>query len=237
MTVELKSTDDQENQYRYERKYVLSAADLSDLVLRIKLHPNGFREKYSPRYVNNMYFDTLGHTSFFDNVEGVGGRTKLRVRWYGDLVGEIKEPVLEFKVKRGVVGTKRRIHLPSFEMPEELAVGKSVVTALSNAELPPGVMLQQKFIQPTLLNRYRRRYFETAGGVFRLTIDSDLRYFDPRRRPAVIASAAANPEPQLIVELKYNEQQEPEAGGVANYLGLRVTKNSKYVRGLEQLTE
>ena len=103
MTVELPSTDDQENEYRYERKYVLAATHASNMLMRIKLHPNGFREKYSPRCVNNLYFDTLGHASFFDNVEGAGGRTKLRVRWYGDTLRRIDAPILEFKVKRGVV--------------------------------------------------------------------------------------------------------------------------------------
>ncbi len=237
MTVELPSTDDQENEYRYERKYVLAATHASNMLMRIKLHPNGFREKYSPRCVNNLYFDTLGHASFFDNVEGAGGRTKLRVRWYGDTLRRIDAPILEFKVKRGVVGTKRRFELPSFELTREQSVGKSVVAVLSKADLPPAVKSQLQFVEPTLLNRYHRRYFETSGGVFRLTVDDDLRYFDPRRRPSSVLNSVANPESRLIVELKYGHQNEMQAGTIANYLGLRVTKNSKYVQGMEQLAD
>lgn len=223
-------TDDQEKTFRYERKFVLDASRLAEFRLQVKLHPAMFREAYPPRYVNNLYLDTLDRSSYFDNVEGMPERTKMRVRWYGELLGVVDRPFLEYKLKRGVVGTKRRYDLPTISLSTN-GVGRSIVAAMRTAELPASVRIQLPYIEPTLLNRYRREYFESARG-FRVTLDTELRSINPNGRVR-----ASDPQPEMIVELKYDRELELEARTLLSHFGLRVMKNSKYVVGLEYLAE
>ena len=53
----------------------------------ISLNAGMFTPIYNERTVNNIYLDTIGLTNFYDNVYGVTNRTKLRIRWYENLLG------------------------------------------------------------------------------------------------------------------------------------------------------
>ena len=87
--------------YRYERKFTLPAShSLRSVEGLIKGNSSLFREIYSQRKVNNIYFDTYRYSNYFDNVLGVSDRKKMRIRWYGETFGEISKPVLS-KTKEG----------------------------------------------------------------------------------------------------------------------------------------
>ena len=86
---------------RCERKFLvgdLSVDELEDVILH---HPAIFRPIFSERFVNNIYFDSLEFISYHQSIEGLDQRKKVRVRWYGDLSGSIKNPILEIKKKVG----------------------------------------------------------------------------------------------------------------------------------------
>ena len=46
----------------------------------------------------------------------VSGRTKHRIRWYGKPQNKVKNPKLELKIKKGLVGSKLSYDLPSFQL-------------------------------------------------------------------------------------------------------------------------
>ena len=94
-------SEGQTREYRYERKFLVDQLDVHQVLALVKLHPAMFYQPYPPRYVNNLYLDTEGLDNYQDNVSGVGDRRKVRLRWYGDLFGDVDRPVLEFKIKRG----------------------------------------------------------------------------------------------------------------------------------------
>ena len=79
--------------YRYERKFFISKLTKYEVESLIKLHPAMFSEIYFPRFVNNLYFDSFNMKSYFDSVDGSPNRRKIRIRWYGDLFGDIEKPV------------------------------------------------------------------------------------------------------------------------------------------------
>ena len=54
----------------------------------------------------NFYFDSVNFNNYYDNLDGNIFRTKIRIRWYGDLFGYIENPVLELKIKNGLLGNK-----------------------------------------------------------------------------------------------------------------------------------
>jgi hypothetical protein len=100
------------------------------------------------------------------------------------------------------------------------------------AELPPVLRLALQHMEPTLLNRYRRHYFLSHDGRFRLTVDSELQFAgvqaDGRRTlfPAVAAAV-------VVIELKFGP--EFDACLVTNTLPFRVSRFSKYVAGIQTI--
>ena len=67
---------------RNEIKYKFPRKEL--FCVKEKLIENSFNYVYNNRIVNNIYFDTLKDTSFYENIEGLKKRIKYRVRWYGN---------------------------------------------------------------------------------------------------------------------------------------------------------
>src|SRR6478672_7582768 len=92
--------------YRYERKFLVPPESWSSVHAGIKSNPGMFSSIFQPRAVNNLYLDSPALHLYFMNLEGAAERTKVRIRWYGELFGHLPRPVLEFKIKRGLLGAK-----------------------------------------------------------------------------------------------------------------------------------
>ena len=96
----LKNKNKTTKNFRYERKFIAPALTYSEIKSTIKHHPYMFSEIYHQRHINNIYFDTINLNNLSANVDGFSNRIKIRIRWYGDLFGRIKKPVLELKIKK-----------------------------------------------------------------------------------------------------------------------------------------
>jgi hypothetical protein len=219
---------------RYERKFVVEALTPPQVELLVRLHPGMFYAPHPPRYVNNLYLDSADMEHYQDNVYGAARRRKVRVRWYGELLGEVARPVLEVKVKDGLVGTKLRYPLPGFGLGAGFGDG-DLQRLFAGADLPPVVRCELRCLNLVLLNRYYRRYYVSRDGRFRITVDRELTYCR--------ANGGLGPGPlhrqtsprQVIVELKYGVAQEPAAGRVASFFPFRLARFSKYVQGVERV--
>ena len=220
-----------DSQYRYERKFLIKARSERVVEAVVRQHPYLFRSAYTDRAVNNVYFDTPKLKSLHDNIQGVRNRTKTRIRWYGDLRGLAPDPKLEFKIKRGLVGTKEIYSLPPLDTAGQ-EIERNVEAQLRAADLPTRASLQMAMIRPTLLNSYVRKYFVSADGRFRITIDRDLCFF-PARNPWV--RRRTRQTCATVLELKYAEEDDREACAVSQHLGFRLSRNSKYVTGMDLL--
>jgi hypothetical protein len=208
---------------RYERKVPVPGDDWQALALRLKLHPLGFREAYTPRTVRNLYFDTPGLALFAANRDGLGERRKVRVRWYDDALAT---PTLEVKTRQGSVGLKWQhplAALPEADLESEAGWARRFAVAELAAPFR-GVLAG---VRPLLFNWYRRRYYVSADGRFRATIDAGLGYRGVGRL------APAQAAPSVVLEVKYGVEAEPEAYRVLDHLPLRADKHSKYVIGVE----
>ena len=91
--------------FRYERKFKISEIDRNYVETLVKYHPAMFSEIFHERIVNNIYFDTLNMDYYYDNKSGSSKRMKVRIRWYGNQFGLIEKPVLELKIKDGLIET------------------------------------------------------------------------------------------------------------------------------------
>ena len=73
-----------------------------------------FKKSFPRRIVNSIYFDSIGLDSVYDNLSGISWRDKLRFRWYGE-AHRPPSGVLEQKIKRGYVGTKKLLDIKNAE--------------------------------------------------------------------------------------------------------------------------
>lgn len=216
---------------RYERKFFIEDLTFSQVFSLVKQHPALFRELYPPRFINNFYFDTP-HLAYYNaNVNGDMERAKLRIRWYHDLLRRVDQPILEMKVKDGIVGDKWSYPFPAF----------SVQTGFHANELHP--LIQQSNLEPdlrnallgteiSLLNRYYRYYFATPDKRFRLTIDTQLSFYHVDRFNNTFRHQVTDHN-NVIVELKYEPDFDHEAQRISAFFPFRMTRSSKYVTGIE----
>ena len=217
--------------YRYERKFVVEHRDAHEVALWVRQNPAMFRPAYPLRWVNNIYFESPGFQYYFDNKDGLEKRKKIRVRWYGPLFGRVERPMLEFKIKAGLVGRKESYRLPALVMGKATGL-EALASALPAAELPLLVQRELAFVVPTLLNRYHRQYYVSADGAHRLTLDAGLEFY--RCLSPTHAFVERRSAPRLIVlELKYPESAAGGAESITNAFPVRLTRMSKYVLGLE----
>lgn len=219
--------------YRYERKFIVEGIDEHQIMALVKLHPALFVMPFPPRWVNNIYLDTADLKNYKDNVDGAVDRRKIRLRWYHGLFDQTTSTVLEFKVKRGLVGWKVQYPLGRFQLGGHFS-NAYLQNYFQGSSLPPDVAFLLRCQQPVLINRYKRWYFATLDGRFRITIDADMVFYhiDQIINSFRYRYAADH---FRVLELKYQKIDDPVAGKVASFFPFSVYKNSKYVLGMESV--
>jgi len=220
--------------FRYERKFHVTSLSRYEIESIVKTHPAIFSESYSPRYVNNIYFDSFCMNNFHDNLQGIAERKKTRIRWYNSLFGKIEKPTLEFKVKKGLLGKKISYPIPPFQLDCNTNFYMQVITRIcNNSDISEFEKIELKRLKPMLLNRYKRKYFLSADKRFRITIDTDLEF---HRIDSVANAFNRIPDnSSVILELKYGMDCDSDANKITNLFPFRVTKSSKYIIGIERV--
>lgn len=215
--------------YRYERKFVFLPQAHKNVQMILKTNPSIFREIYSRRRVNSVYFDTENLRFFYENIDGVANRVKIRLRWYGDLFGHINNPTLELKIKNGHIGHKLLYKIDDFKF-NKSDLSSSISEIIRNSSLPMKIKNQFKFIKPTILTRYKREYYISFNRHIRATLDSNIESFGFQSNLNIDDNAQA--EHQVILELKYPVKYDEEASSIASFFNHRLNKNSKYVNAV-----
>lgn len=218
--------------HRYERKFLVSALDVHQARRLVRQHPGMFFEPYPPRFINNLYLDTRSLEFYADNVSGAMGRRKVRLRWYGDLYTGTQNSTLEIKQKTGMVGCKTQYPFPALPLKPNFRP-REFKSLVRSADLPADVKQDLLTLDAVLFNRYHRRYFAARNNPFRITIDHKISYykatsFGPSFPPAW------RDHHHIIVEVKYPGEAESEAERVTSVFPFRMTRNSKYVVGVEK---
>ena len=210
--------------YRYERKYIIEFNYLPRFLSNI--YSLGFTKAYDHRNVNNIYIDDYDFSSLQYNFDGLSKRNKYRIRWYSDKFKKSNKN-LEIKIKNEFLNYKQIYDLESLQLKSLEDVDfffdslKFKLQKQKNYELLN--LIQKK--RPTLLNSYKRMYFENKIQNLRLTIDDNLFFYSP-------ITGIKFKEKFIIVEIKYQKNIE-----FINSLDkLRFTRYSKYVKGTSQTT-
>lgn len=215
---------------RFERKACVDHLDRHALISLVLQHPALFRNVHKERNVNSLYFDTFSLSDAQEKIDGLNSRRKARVRWYGSLFGEIQKPVLEIKARENNLGWKKRFPLRPFVIENR---GESTIQLEylepEDAFLPKMLLINRI---PSSLLSYRRLYFLSADGRFRLTVDDQLTVYSPVRNSCGWALNPDNPR-GTILELKYSREDDGDARQITSWYPFRWGSFSKYVQGLE----
>ena len=215
--------------WRYERKFAVEQMSLNEAESILFCNNMFFSELYYKRQVNNIYLDSIYMDAYYTNVEGLGNRKKYRVRWYGALFSKIKSPILEVKVKSGIVGSKYKYQLNEFEL-GRLFQTETLEQLFSNSSLPKNVNFELSSVDPVLINTYWRKYYMSANGNYRVTIDTNLEYFSVQRGLNNIVSSAL--QSGIVIEIKYSVENDEHVDRISQLFPFRLTRSSKYVQGI-----
>lgn len=218
---------------RHERKFVYERGEAEAIIENVCRNPFGFQEVFYLRKVNNIYFDDANFNFYKQNVEGVANRKKLRLRWYGNESSQIQDPNIEIKIKQGEVGDKvsHKLKGLSFDLQQQSSreVHEELIkTTTSKTRLHQALCS----LQPALLNTYERRYFLSFCGKYRITIDFNQEFYNPNYQSYQQSKIKID---DVILELKYALEDDKVAREVSQGIGPRLSKNSKYVRGINLL--
>lgn len=217
--------------YRYERKFLIAELSEAEVIDIVKRHPKIFSEIYYQRFVNNIYYDSCDLTNYHDNVSGAADRVKYRIRWYGDLFGDVLKPTFEIKIKRGLVGKKESYPVVPFALSKNAKI--SSILKFETGTTDP-LILNTGHIEPILLNRYSRTYYQSFDKRFRITVDHDQSFYQVNKGNNKFMNYSCDKD-TTILELKYEVADDFEVGEVTSIFPFRLSKSSKYVNGIERV--
>jgi hypothetical protein len=218
---------------RKELKFTLPRADVQKL--RRLLEANGRRQVHNEPIstVNSVYFDDARLSACRANLDGLGRRQKVRVRWYDSPLPQ-REVFFEIKWRDNRVTGKRRLHLLSPEPIGRLSY-RAFLAGLAAALPPEHQAVLVRYCEPTVLVRYQREHFTSADGSLRATIDYNISYFDQTGKSFVSTSFGQPHDGLVVLEGKMPPGRELDLVSLLHPLGARLGRCSKYVNGCQML--
>ena len=187
--------------YRYERKYKVKGIDEYAIEELLKSNKVRLKSIYKARQINNIYMDTDDYDYYFENINGINKRKKIRIRWYENLFGEIN-PQLEIKLKKGSIGKKEIYNINSFTF-SQINDARNIKKIIQESDIPYEIKELIKYCRPTLINRYQRKYYRSIDKLYRLTLDSDIYNYSPDFNLIDLKNLKDN---EYILEIKYEER-------------------------------
>ena len=215
--------------YRYEIKFVLDNAGLSDAMQW--LYNNTTANKmYENRKINSIYFDNIDFSSVEDNLAGTPQRNKLRLRWYGHKENSL--PFFEVKTKNGRLGYKTSYPIKSIGSDlSKLNIDK--ITSQCLKDIAKQDVVLDEHLVPTLKVSYEREYYETHNGI-RITIDQDIQFSDTQLY-SMLDENISIPYLFKVMEIKFAPDMKEEVAELIRSLYITPKRHSKYLIGLAML--
>ncbi|MGW7718676.1 VTC domain-containing protein [Streptomyces chartreusis] len=227
---------------RFELKYLVPVEQAAEI--RDELAERMDRDLNSPvggYGVWSLYYDTPQLRFYWEKIEGLKFRRKLRIRHYGNPDGVTDESPVCVEIKQRVnrVTQKRRITLP-YGGARQLCDGREMIehspkeSAFIQEVLELVVRLN---LQPTAITGYQREALvgRNADTGLRVTFDRRI-----RGRDRDLHFGTPNPEnrftipPHLsVMEIKVNERTPYWITDLAARRNLNLIRVSKYVQSIE----
>lgn len=218
---------------RKEIKYAIPDADIQKLrrLFEVNCRRKVYNESIST--VRSIYFDDAMLSACQENLDGLGVRRKVRLRWY-DMLRPGTTFFCEIKWRQGRVTGKHRLEMESDQPLGELTY-KQIVAGLER--VIPAELLSDVFVhcEPTVLVQYQREHFASDDGALRVTLDYDITYYDQTAKNSISTSFPRRLERLVVIEGKTPIGREQELPQLFYPFRARATRCSKYVQGCRSL--
>lgn len=224
---------------RYEIKYLIDV-DQADR-LREEIERRLDRDRHCPDEgysIWSTYYDTRRLRFYWEKIEGLKFRRKLRIRHYGDRFAATAETPVYVEIKQRVnkVTQKRRVRLP-YAQALALCDRRQMVESDSQPFVEEVLDLVSRLdLGATAMTGYTRHAYvgRDADLGLRVTFDRRVR---GRDRDFDLAAQAENrlivPARKAIVEVKANERVPYWFTDLAAAQNLQVVRVSKYCQSVE----
>lgn len=218
---------------RKEIKFALSHADVDKLrrLFEMNCHRRVYNQSVST--VRSIYFDDARLSACQDNLDGLAGRRKVRLRWYDSLQpGSVF--FFEIKWRRGRVTGKHRLQMES-EVPLGQLTYKQIGERLK--QVLPCEFLSDLVVycEPTVLVQYQREHFASDDGAVRVTLDYDITCYDQTGKAHVSTSFPRRLDRLVVIEGKTPLGREFELPALFHPFRARAGRCSKYVQACRLL--
>ena len=214
-------------QLRNEKKFVFlePVESIEKLLICI-----GAKELHVPRIVNSIYYDTYLHQNFYEAVDGIMLRNKVRVRWYGKIFNAEIQPQIENKIKINLHNYKiiRKLRIFDTKNLFDLIRFKKYIHDEKNNNDEINFYLNNLY--PSLLISYHRKYFIYNN--IRITLDADLKFASLAKINFLSKKNLLCVNKRKIIELKYSDEFQFQAAKITKMFNSRLDKFSKYQIGL-----
>jgi len=217
---------------RRETKYVLAGCDVGQL-RRLLLRKARRQIHQGPvSIVRSIYFDDPQLSACRANVNGLGHRRKLRLRWYDNLT-PTQQLYLEIKWRENRVTGKQRLRVDSAQPIGNMRY-RELLARLTELAPATFVGLLAKYSEPIVIVEYRREHFVTPDGRVRLTIDYDLACYDQLGKSRISTTFPARLREFAVLEAKVAVNDASQLASIWSPLALRASRCSKYVTSCRQ---
>jgi hypothetical protein len=224
---------------RYEIKYLVPVTDVAKILPTIEERLD--RDPYSDTTgygVWSVYYDTRQLRFYWEKIEGLRFRRKLRVRHYGDRFGVTEDTPVFVEIKQRVnrVTQKRRIQLPYREA-LRLCAGQEPLDCDDRGFVDEVLDLVGRLdLRPTAMTGYQRQAYLGRGAELGLRVTFDQRVRG-RDRDFHLATDTDNrfivPAGKAIMEVKANERVPYWITDLTAAHNLQVVRISKYCQSVE----
>ena len=214
---------------RYEIKFVAEPLECQRILNWLRQHNSCLEMEYPDRQVNNIYFDSLNHNSYCENIYGSSSKSKVRFRWYGDSQ-EPQNGSLEIKCKRNQLNWKL-IYKVKGELGKNGSDWRTLCSEIRRNLPAEGRQWMEMNPLPVLINRYKRKYFVSRDEKIRVTLDTDLDIYDQSRKPFPNYTSKSNLPKVLVLEIKFPRELRDHVVHMFGDVPWRSSRFSKYVSG------
>ena len=227
---------------RYEFKYIVRIDEVHRIIADLESMTKPDEHSGSRGYrVVNLYYDSPGLDFYWDKLDGIRNRRKLRLRIYpGDDIEAVNHGMVEIKQRIDRTVMKRRLKLPLDEA-EQLCAGYMEWNDLDELDRQVAsevqYIVQAMHLRPTCATAYRRLAY--VGGLYdaglRITFDIDV---SCRVHGLTVNFDAKNhlmlPPEWSIMEVKVNEAVPDWVTSLLARHNCQLRRVSKYCAGLER---
>ena len=157
---------------------------------------------------------------------------KVRIRWYNDLFGNIKEPKLEIKSKKNHQNYKNTFAINNFYFDKSLKDKRNLKNWINKSDIPGNMLKLLYSLHISSMNSYYREYFISTDNKIRITLDSEMTFYDVSTESIIKINTVDSDYP--LIELKYDSKLSTVGDNIANEIPFRISRHSKYILGVEK---